>query len=90
MVNGVKIGRYTADFRYLHNNETVVEDEYILCWMDVEEMDLWYEGAKLNLSISENKCDYVGIKLYNFWLKDFYGKRNLICEINGSFVPREP
>ena len=26
IVNGVKIGKYTADFRYLHNNETVVED----------------------------------------------------------------
>tara|TARA_R100001377_G_C3177555_1_gene105356 strand:+ start:347 stop:667 length:321 start_codon:yes stop_codon:yes gene_type:complete len=26
MVNGIKIGRYTADFRYIHNDETVVED----------------------------------------------------------------
>ncbi len=26
MVNGVKIGRYTADFKYIHNDETVVED----------------------------------------------------------------
>ena len=26
MVNGVKIGRYTADFRYNKDNEVVVED----------------------------------------------------------------
>ena len=26
MVNGVKIGRYTADFRYNKGNEVVVED----------------------------------------------------------------
>jgi hypothetical protein len=26
IVNGVKIGRYTADFKYTHKEETVVED----------------------------------------------------------------
>ena len=26
MVNGVKIGRYTADFRYKKGSETIVED----------------------------------------------------------------
>jgi len=26
IVNGVKIGRYTADFKYTHNEEKVVED----------------------------------------------------------------
>ncbi len=47
----------------------VSADEDIVCWLDVEEQDLFHFGASLELNVKEGICDYVVFNpfyYYNF------------------------
>jgi hypothetical protein len=37
------------------------------CFLEVEELDLYYQGAQLKLEVSEGMCEYVLYRPYSFW-----------------------
>ena len=39
----------------------------ITCWLDVEELDLYFHGVDLNLNVSESLCEYVVYKPFWFY-----------------------
>jgi hypothetical protein len=49
------------------NNPSIAASEDILCWLDVEENDLFFHGINFGLYVKPGICDYVGFAPYYYW-----------------------
>lgn len=45
----------------------VSTSENILCWVEVEENDLFYVGVQFTLDIAAGNCDYIGYQPFSFY-----------------------
>jgi hypothetical protein len=50
------------------DSDTAVSvSEDIVCWLDVEENDLHFNGINLAITVKPGTCDYIGFNPYYFW-----------------------
>jgi hypothetical protein len=49
------------------NGGTITASEDVVCWLDVEERDLFHFGTRLALYLRPQVCDYLGFRPPSFW-----------------------
>lgn len=51
------------------DGETLLQDGVndIVCWLEAEELQLYFNGAKLRTNIAPSMCEYIAVLPYYFW-----------------------
>ncbi len=51
-----------------NGNQTLVDNESdILCWLEAEEMQLYFNGADFQINSPPGFCEYIQVKPYYYW-----------------------
>lgn len=73
-----------------NGNQVLVDDQSdILCWLEAEEMQLFFNGADFQINVPPGFCEYIQVKPYYYWndqpKNTFKTVENVVCaESNAS------